>query len=270
MTKIIPSLMKRNKTLPVGISLLSSLLAIGLSIPGQFAQAREPENAPSTLTKLLTQIDTAANQGNVKAVMQFYSPTFTHSDGLNRKGMEQALTGLWKRYPQLRYTTKLESWKSQGNTIIAETVTNISGLPASGNNNLTLQSTIKSRQKVTGLKIVHQDILSERTQLTAGSKPPQVEIKLPQRVKVGEKYSFDAIVQEPLGEDFLLGTAIEEPIQANKFLKPTIANLQFLNVGGLFKIGRAPSTPGTQWISAVIRRGENMTIITQRLQVVKK
>lgn len=270
MTKIIPLLVKRNKTLPLGFGLLSSLLAISLSIPGQFAQAREPENAPSTLTKLLTQIDTAANQGNVKAVMQFYSPKFTHSDGLNRKGMEQALTGLWKRYPQLRYTTKLESWKSEGNTIIAETVTNISGLPTSGNNNLTLQSTIKSRQKVTGLKIVHQDILSERTQLTAGSKPPQVEIKLPQRVKVGEKYSFDAIVQEPLGEDFLLGAAIKEPIQANKFLKPTIANLQFLNVGGLFKIGRAPSTPGTQWISAVIRRGENMTIITQRLQVVKK
>ena len=158
MTKIIPLLMKRNKTLPLGFGLLSSLLAIGLSVPGQLAQAREPENAPSTLIKLLTQIDTAANQGNVKAVMQFYSPTFTHSDGLNRKGMEQALTGLWKRYPQLRYTTKLESWKSQGNTIIAETVTNISGLPASGNNNLTLQSTIKSRQKVTGLKIVRQDI----------------------------------------------------------------------------------------------------------------
>jgi len=270
MTKIIPLLMKRNKTLPVGIALLSSLLAIGLSSLGQLAQAREPENAPSTLTKLLTQIDAAANQGNVKAVVQFYSPTFTHGDGLNRKDMEQALTGLWKRYPKLRYTTKLESWKSEGNTIIAETVTNISGLPASGNNNLTLQSTIKSRQKVTGSKIIRQDILSERTQLTAGSKPPQVEIKLPQRVKVGEKYSFDAIVQEPLGEDFLLGTAIEEPIQANKFLKPTIANLQFLNVGGLFKIGRAPSTPGTQWISAVIRRGENMTIITQRLQVVKK
>ncbi|MFM5889159.1 MAG: nuclear transport factor 2 family protein [Dolichospermum sp.] len=269
MTKIMPLLKKSNKTIPMDIVFLCSLLAISLSSPGQLTQASEPDNAPSTLTKVLTEIDTAANQGNVKVVMQFYSPTFTHGDGLNRKGMEQALTGLWKRYPKLRYTTKLQSWKSEGNTIIAETVTNISGLPT-GNNNLTLQSTIKSRQKVTGLKIIRQDILSERTQITAGSKPPQVEIKLPQRVKVGEKYTFDAIVQEPLGEDFLLGTAIEEPIQANKFLNPTIANLQFLSVGGLFKIGRAPSTPGTQWISAVIRRGENMTIITQRLQVVKK
>ena len=269
MTKITPLLMKRNKTLPVGISLISSLLAIGLSSTWQLAQAGQPGDAPSTLTNVLTQIDNAANQGNIKDVMKFYSPTFTNGDGLNRKELEQALTGLWKRYPKLRYTTRLESWKNEGNTIIAETVTDISGLPASGNNNLTLQSTIKSRQQITGSKIVHQDILSERTQLTSGNKPPQIEVKLPQQVKVGEKYSFDAIVQEPLADDFLLGTAMEEPIQANKFLNPTTANLEVLNSGGLFKIGRAPSTPGTQWVSAVIRRGEDMTIITQRLQVVK-
>ena len=270
MTKIIPLLMKRNKTLTVSISLISSLLVIGLSSLSQSVQAGQPTDAPATLTNLLTQIDNAANQGNINSLMQFYSPKFTHGDGLNRKSMEQALTGLWKRYPQLRYTTNIESWKSEGNTIIAETVTNISGLPASGNNNFTLQSTIKSRQKITGARIVRQDILSERTQLTAGSKPPQVEIKLPLQVKVNEKYSFDAIVQEPVGEDFLLGKAIEEPIQSSKFLNPTIVNLEFLNAGGLFKIGRVPSTPGPQWISAVIRRGEDMTIITQRLQVVKK
>ncbi len=270
MAKIISLLMKRNKTLNVSIPLVSSLLAISLFSTGQFAKADQIKNAPATLTNLLTQIDKAANQGNINGVMDFYSPTFINGDGLNRKAMEQALTGLWQRYPKLNYTTKLESWKSEGNTIIVETVTNISGLPASGNNNLALQSTIKSRQKFTGSKIVHQDILSERTQLTFGSKPPQVEIKLPQQVKVGEKYNFDAIVQEPLGEDLLLGTAIEEPIQSNKFLNSTTAKLEFLNSGGLFKIGRAPSNPGTQWVSAVIRRGENMTIITQRLAVVKK
>ncbi|MTJ09161.1 nuclear transport factor 2 family protein [Anabaena sp. UHCC 0204] len=262
--------MKRNKVLSVGISLFSCLLTMSLSSTWQIAQANKPQNAPAGLTNLLSQIDNAANQRNVNGVMQFYSPTFTHGDGLNRKGMEQALTGLWKRYPQLRYTTRLESWKSEGNTIIAETVTSISGVPSPNSNNLTLQSTIKSRQRVTGSKIVRQDILSERTQLTTGSKAPQVDIRLPQQVKVGEKYSFDAIVQEPLGQDILLGKAIEEPIQANKFLTPTTVNLEFLNAGGLFKIGRAPAKPGTQWISAVIRRGDDMTIITQRLQIVKK
>ena len=264
MLKIRDVLMKHNKSLPFGISLISLLLTIGLPI----AEAK-PQNSPAEVTKLLTQIDQAANAGNIPGVMQFYSNNFAHGDGLNRKSMEQALKALWKRYPKLQYSTKLESWKTEGNSIIAETTTNITGLPTTPNSPK-LQATIKSRQRISGTKIIRQDIISERTQLTLGSKPPQVEIKLPQQVKVGDKYTFDAIVQEPVGEDMLLGAALEEPVKATTLLNPTMANLTFLNAGGLFKVGRAPSSPGTQWISAVIRRGENMTIITQRLNVVKK
>jgi hypothetical protein len=73
MTKIIPLLMKRNKTLTVSISLISSLLAIGLSSTWQLAQAGQTGNAPATLTNLLTQIDNAANQGNVNGVMNLIS-----------------------------------------------------------------------------------------------------------------------------------------------------------------------------------------------------
>ncbi|MBK1990711.1 nuclear transport factor 2 family protein [Sphaerospermopsis aphanizomenoides BCCUSP55] len=269
MTNIIALLMKNNKTLPVGISLVSLLLTLGFSNNQQFAQAGTPENAPAKLKTLLTQIDTASSKGDVKSVMQFYSPNFTHGDGLNRQTMEQALTSFWKRYPQLRYNTRLQSWKSQGNTIIAETVTTITGSPSANSNNLALNATITSRQRVSGTKILSQEILSERTQLTSGKKPPQIEIKLPQQVKVGQKYNFDAIVQEPLGNDFLLGSALEETIQPTKYLNPTPVNLELLTAGGLFKIGRAPSTPGHQWISAVILRNDGMTMITQRL-VVKK
>jgi hypothetical protein len=269
MTNIITLLMKPNKTFPLGISLALCLLTLGLSSTGEFAQANTPENAPAALKTLLTQIDTASSRGDVKGVMQFYSPNFTHGDGLNRQTMEQALKSFWKRYPQLSYNTRLQSWKSEGNTIIAETVTTITGLPSSNSNNLALKSTITSRQRLTGAKILSQDILSELTQLTSGSKPPQIEMKLPQQVKVGQKYSFDAIVQEPLGNDFLLGSALEETIQPSKYLNPTAVNLELLTAGGLFKTGRAPSTPGNQWISAVILRNDGMTMITQRL-VVKK
>ncbi|YAF94196.1 MAG: nuclear transport factor 2 family protein [Nodularia sp. CChRGM 3473] len=227
------------------------------------------QNAPAELKNLLTQIDEAASKGDIKAVMQLYSPNFTHGDGLNRQTLEQSLTSLWQRHPQLRYSTQLESWKSEGNVIVAETVTNITGLPSANSNNLALNATIKSRQRIQDAKIVSQEILSERTLLTAGSKPPQVDVNLPQQVKVGQQYNFDAIVQEPLGDDFLLGTALEEPVQANKYLNPTSVDLELLTSGGLFKVGRAPSTPGNQWVSAVILRGDGMTMVTQRLQVVK-
>lgn len=270
MTKIIDFLMNRHKTFTTGISLLSFLLTLNLSSDGQFAQAAKPETAPPTLKNLLTQIDQASNRGDVKAVMQYYSSNFTHSDGLNRQTMEQALKSFWQTYPQLRYNTRLQSWESQGNTIVAETVTTITGLPSANSNNLALNATITSRQKISGKKIISQEILSERTQITSGNKPPQVEIKLPQQVKVGQKYSFDAVVQEPLGNDFLLGSAMEETIKPAKYLNPTPVDLELLNAGGLFKIGTAPTQPGSQWVSAVIVRNGGMTMITQRLRVVKR
>ncbi|MBF2007051.1 nuclear transport factor 2 family protein [Chlorogloeopsis fritschii PCC 9212] len=282
MSKLIALLLKRQSRFSPSRWLILLMLAFGLTTSWKSAQANPPRNSPSNvpsnspsnapaqLKNLLTQIDAAASRGDVKAVMQFYSPNFVHGDGLNRQTMEQALTGFWKRYPKLQYTTQLQSWQPQGNQIVATTVTKITGLPAANNENLALSTTITSRQRIAGGKIIRQDILSERTQITSGAKPPQVDIKLPQQVKVGQKYNFDAIVQEPLGDDYLLGAALEEPIQATKYLNPTPVNLELLTTGGLFKVGNAPAKPGSQWVSAVIMRGDGMTMITQRMQVVNK
>ncbi|MHC5743685.1 MAG: nuclear transport factor 2 family protein [Nostoc sp.] len=279
MTNIITALVRRQLKFPANIWLVSFLLTIGLTTglqrtqattPQQLSQATTAQNAPADLKNLLTQVDTAASRGDVKGVLQFYSPNFTHGDGLNLQTLEKSLTSLWQRYPKLQYSTKLLSSKPEANGIIAETETKITGLPSGNSKKLALNATIKSRQRIENGKIVRQDILSERTLLTSGSNPPQIDIKLPQQVQVGQKYNFDAIVQEPLGDDFLLGTALEESIQADKFLNPTPVDLELLTSGGLFKTGQAPSTPGSQWISAVILRGNGMTMVTQRLQVVKK
>jgi hypothetical protein len=268
MSNFINLLLRRSNRPKVNHKLTFFLLVLSLFSGWQCVEASTPANAPAEL-KMLTQIDAAASKGDVKTVMQYYSPNFTHGDGLTRQNMEKALTSLWKRYPQLRYSTQLESWKSQGNGIVAETVTQISGLPSANSQNLTFNSTIRSRQLISGGKIVQQDILTERTQLSSGAKPPQLDIKLPQQVKVGQQFTFDAIVAEPLGEDYLLGSALEEPVQADKLLNPTNVNLELLTAGGLFKVGNAPATPGSRWISAVIMRGGGMTMVTQRLQVVR-
>jgi hypothetical protein len=309
MTKTTRLLLKHQQQFPQGIGLIFSLLLLGVTGNWQTAQAQTPaeiqpvaavEDAQMSLRKrlrasrtgnqitqampkqvvvpsdpssqvknLLAQMDAAASQGNIKAVMQLYSPNFTSGDGLNFQSLEQSLLALWKRYPRLRYSTELKSWKNEGNVIIAETVTNITGSPSAQNNNLALNATITSRQRIVNGQIVNQEIVSEQTRLTSGNQPPQVDINLPPQVRVGQTYFFDAIVQEPLGDDFLLGTALEEPVQVGKYLNPTSVNLEVLNSGGLFKMGRAPSTPGNRWVSAVVMRGSGMTMITQRLQVVR-
>jgi hypothetical protein len=249
-------------------SALAFLLTLSLTITWNRAQAAPPQTAPPQLKNLLTQIDAAASQHNVKAVMQFYGARFTHSDGLTRQTMANALTQLWQRYPQLKYQTQLQSWTTDGQAIVAETITNISSAQSQGSRNLVLNATIKSRQRYENGKIVRQEILSERSQLSAGAKPPTVDVKLPQQVKAGQQYNFDAIVQESLGDDYLLGAALEEPIQAEKYFNPTPVELELLPAGGLFKVGRAPNKANNLWISAVLVRGDGMTLVTQRLQVV--
>jgi len=250
------------------------LLLLGLvaSLAGNLMPSRvcaeTPETAPAQLREALAQIDAAANSRNLKGVMDFYSTNFTHTDGLTRQTLEQSLTKLWERYPNIQYRTEIKSWKAQGNGFTTETVTRITGTQKQGDRQLQLESTLKSQQQFENQKIVRQEVLAERSQITSGNKPPTVKLTLPEQVAPGQSFSFDAVVQEPLGNDLLLGTALEEPIRVEGVLNPTIADLELLSAGGIFKMGRAPLKAGNRWISAVLVRQEGMTIITQRLRVV--
>lgn len=246
---------------------LSVAIATG-SIQHDRATAATPDTAPAELKQALTQIDAAANRKNIQGVLQFYSPNFTHSDGLNRQGLEQSLAQLWKQYPTLTYKTELQSWQPSSNGLQADTVTRITGTQTQNGQQVKLDATLRSRQQFQNQKIVRQEILSEKNLITAGEKPPSVNISLPDQVKTGQEFSFDAIVQEPLENDLLLGAVVQEPVNSGGYLKPATADLDLLSSGGLFKIGKAPSTAGSQWVSAVLVRHGGMTMVTQRLNVV--
>ncbi len=250
------------------------LLTLGLVIAGSAslgsgrASAATPETAPPQLKQALTQIDTAANRKNVQGVIQFYSSNFTHSDGLNRRSLGQALTQFWAQYPNLTYRTELKSWQLDGQGVRADTVTYISGTQTVDGQLLKLDSTLQSRQRFEGQTIVRQDILAETSKVVLGNNPPDVKVSLPEQVRVGQDFSFDAIVQDPLGSDLLLGTVLEEPVKPSGYLNPTIADLELLPSGGIFKVGRASNTPDTRWISAVLVRHGGRTMVTQRVRTV--
>ncbi|WP_041622641.1 nuclear transport factor 2 family protein [Oscillatoria nigro-viridis] len=231
--------------------------------------AQTPANAPAPLTKVLTEIDAAANRRDVKAVMAFYSPNFTHSDGLNSQSMAKALTQLWDRYPSLNYRTEIKSWKTEGSAIVAETVTTIAGTQKKDGRELNLKATIRSQQRFEGEKIVKQEILAEQTQLSSGQNPPTIQVNFPEQVKVGQEYHFDAIVREPIGDDILIGTVLEEPITEKTFFNPSEVELELLNSGGIFKVGKAPATPENRWVSAVLMRQGGIATVSVRLRVVK-
>ncbi|MBC7970334.1 MAG: nuclear transport factor 2 family protein [Verrucomicrobia bacterium] len=250
----------------IGLTLTPS----GVALHAQRVNAEPPETAPTQLKETLAAIDKAATSHNIQAVLAFYNPNFTHSDGLTRQTLEQALTQLWKRYPNLTYRTDLKTWKAEGSGFMTETVTHVTGVQKVGDRELKIDSTLQSQQQFENQKIVRQEILAERSQITSGTNPPNVKLNLPEQVNAGQEFSFDAVVQEPLGNDLLLGTALEEPVKAGGFVSPTTVNLELLSAGGIFKVGRAPLTADNRWISAVLVRHDGMTMITQRLRIVSR
>jgi hypothetical protein len=242
--------------------------SISRGIVAQQPAAQPATPAPAPLASLISELDKAANSHNPKSVAEFLSANFTHSDGLTRQTLQDALTALWKRYPDLIYRTEIKSWKPEGSGFVVDTTTTMVGTQKEGDREFKLDATLDVRHKIENQKIVRQEVLNERNQITSGSKPPLLKVNLPDQVNSGQEFSFDAIVQEPLGDELLLGAAIEEPVKPTGYLNSTTANLEPLNSGGIFKVGRAPTNSDNHWLSAVVVRYDGITMVTQRLRII--
>ena len=257
------------------LTIFSSSLLLGLTVfsgvilSPNLTLAQNSYKTPEKLAKLLEKIDRAASRQDLENVIYFYSNDFTNSDGLNRESLEAALKKFWQLYKSVKYRTKVTSWEIDGDAIVAETITYITGVQEMKDRDITLKSTITSKQRYEDEKIVEQEILAERNQLISGKKPPTVSINLPGELERGEKYNFDVVVEEPLGEQIILGTALTEPINENSYsFEPTNFQLETLSSGGIFKIGEVPENSEGQWLSAVLMRKGGITISTYRLRVI--
>ena len=248
--------------------LLSAGLTIGYN--AKRVRAESPSNAPASLVTTLEQIDAAANNQDAKAVLQFYSDRFSSADGLNRRDLSKAMSKFWQQFQSVKYRTELNSWESKGSSIIAETTTYITATQRLDDRRLNLEATLKSRQRYEGNKIIEQEILSEQSKLSSGDAPPTLQVNMPETIRFGEKFSFDVIVEEPLGDDLLLGASLEEPVDLDNYLGDSVVEFEPLNSGGIFKNGRAPFVEGNHWLSAVILRGDGLSAVTQRLRVLKQ
>jgi hypothetical protein len=264
---IIPALMPRNATQVLSCTLFSLVFS---SIIGFAAivKAQTPDNAPAELTTLLNQIETAANRQDVEAVMEYYSSDFSHSDGLDRQSLEQLLNQFWQQFSNLNYQTELQSWEQDGAAIVATTITTITGNQTLNNRQFQLEATITSEQRIENRQIVQQEIIAEKNQLSAGENPPTITFNVPETVSVEQSYNVDAIVQEPLGEDIMLGAAEAQTVDTSAYFSPVTLEMELLNTGGIFKIGNAPLTPEQKWISTVLMREGGIVSITQRVRIV--
>lgn len=234
-----------------------------VSNPSQLAQA-----APAEVQGLLTELEVAASDRNLDAVMAFYSEAFTSDTGFDYTQLRQTLETLWQQYPDLTYEIELLSWQAAGpGGYTVETRTQITGQRTLSDRTLTLNADVTSRQRLEAGQIVSQETLSETSRLTSGDTPPTLEVQLPETVAPGQSYSFDTIVTEPLEGRTLMGVAVEEGVTAEDFFAPRPVVFGILSSGGLYKVGTAPEEPDRRWVSTVVIREDGMVVETRRLRV---
>lgn len=233
-------------------------------------QAETAQTAPAELTEAIAEIEAAANQQDLGRLLEYYSEDFSNSDGLTTDSLAQGLEKIWDNYPQLKYQTELVSWSEAESGLMAETITKVEGVKQNRGRTIHLNSTIKSRQYFQEQKLVKQEILAEQSQITSGEQPPQVEVIAPETVKTGDKYNFDIIVDRPLEDKVLLGAIQEEKTASNLYLDPTALELEPLPAGGIYQTATAPLLPASNWVSAILVRGDGITMITHRVNIEAK
>lgn len=246
---------------------IAFLFGLGIVVSSGSVVEAQTNNIPQELQTIVSEIEAAANNKDLSEVMEYYSPQYTSTDGLSKSSLSQALSQMWQDYSELNYTTTVESWEDKGDELVAETVTKISGIKNSQGREVSLNSTLRSRQHFKDQQIVRQEILSEQTKLTSGVNPPQIKVFAPKTVESGERYNFDVVVTEPLENGVLLGAVEEERTASERYLDPLTLELQPLSAGGIYKLVTAPLLPDSNWLSAMLVRGDGITLFTQRVNV---
>ncbi|TVQ46294.1 MAG: nuclear transport factor 2 family protein [Gloeocapsa sp. DLM2.Bin57] len=239
---------------------LSGLLSLSTADPSQ------AEEIPEQVNQAIEGIERAANQQNLRQLLQFYSQEFSNTDGLRYETLATALERLWGNYPNLKYEIILESWSKEGEEIVAETTTNISGVGVNQGQTQEIKSIIRSRQYFQGNQLIRQEIISEETDVTSGN-PAEISVIVNSQVQAHEQFNFDLIVQEPLENGMLLGSAIEEETRSDRYLQPSNFEIAPLPSGGIFKLVTAPALPGAYWLSGIIIDGNGSHIVTRRVTV---
>ncbi len=269
---------KRNRQIPrqiyvkmqevLGIAMIRPVICalfVVMATPGMGAELL-PE-----LRDTIGAIDQVASSRNLEKLTTFFAPTFQTSDGMNLEQLRAGLSALWSRYNQMEYRTTIDRWVQKDQDYIITTTTLIRGLKPKEPGDFTLEAQISSEQTYSRRgnqwQIVSQRILTESSTLRSGEDPPQVELRLPPEIGVGRNYTFDAIVKQPLGNSFVLGATLDEPVNSTNYLKDRSVNLMPLKAGGIFKIGSAPFQPGSRWISAILVQEGGITIVSQRMKV---
>ncbi len=110
------------------------------------------------------------------------------------------------------------------------------------------------------------NIKNNLTTIRSDNNQIDIKISIPDKVLTGSKYDIDIILNQPLEETIIAG-GIKEYEEGN-LLGQSIP-LEPLATGGIFKVSRAPLTPGIQIWTGIIAHPIGLVSFTKTVNIVE-
>ena len=202
-------------------------------------------------------LENALNTGNLKLIKD----NFKEKESLI---IQEKFSEIIKEFPELKWEIKRISSKESSEQlfqikVIGKKVVNEEIYLLESNFNY-LFSTLNEKINSGKIKNLLTTVRNDQNNI-------DIIFKIPEKVLTGANYDIDIILTEPL-DNLIIAGGIKSH-QDESYFKQEIS-IEPLASGGIFKMTRAPTEPGTQVWSGIIVHPKGMISFTKSVEIVEK
>ena len=166
-------------------------------------------------------------------------------------------------FPNIKWEIKNISPKNTTNKIIN---INLSGSKFINDKKYVLNSNFNYIFSFENGKFNDPQIKNHLTTIRNDNQELDLDILIPDRVLTGSNYDLDIVINNPLNGSIIAGTINE--YQESDLIKKDIKLIPLVS-GGLFKVTRAPSKPGTQIWTGLIIHPKGLISFTKSVDILE-
>ena len=202
-------------------------------------------------------LENALNTGNLKLIKD----NFKEKESLI---IQEKFSEIIKEFPEIKWEIKRISSKDSNEQlfqikVIGKKVVNEEIYLLESNFNY-LFSTLNEKINSGKIKNLLTTVRNDQNNI-------DIIFRIPEKVLTGANYDIDIILTEPL-DNLIIAGGIKSH-QDESYFKQEIS-IEPLASGGIFKMTRAPSEPGTQVWSGIIVHPKGMISFTKSVEIVEK
>jgi hypothetical protein len=238
-----------------------STLVLGALLASAALAGAAPARADAPSPAQIQALESALNSNSDAALAALLKP----GPGLDPAQMESRRRLLREQFPDARWQLSSGMPLRDGQPTVT---VRVDGSRRQGGTTYRLEAEQQLALQTDGTRFNGQTVLRERSVLRSGDKPLPVSLLIPDAVLTGQRYDVDVIFDEPLDGALAAGGIVAITPQQQLAMASPSMELGALGGGGLFKIVRAPFTPGSQTWAVLLVHPDGIVSATKRVRVV--